>query len=154
MKIAFALPILSLLFVTMLIAQDAPSIKYGGNGSNDIVEMSNMKGKVPYMKCWKKPDIYIGTIVKHSYEEDEMTISSFILKLADDKRIAININQDQVDLLGHHSVSNVASVLSQGKKVKVWAYECTGGGSGTFVYVDRVQWQMPPSPSKKTKKTK
>lgn len=153
MRISISLLSLAFLFVTTLSAQDGPSIKYGGKGGDEVIDMWNMKGTVPYMECWKKPDVYVGTIVKRDYEEDEMTISSFILKRAGDKRIAININQDQIGLLGHYSVSNLASLLTQGKKVKVWSYECTGGGSGVFAYADRVQWVMPVTPKKNIKKT-
>ena len=130
--------VLLLLLVDSAHPQSA-NVKYGiGKNKKEVVEMSNMKGVVSDMECWHKPEVVIGVIMKRSYEEDEMTIASFILKSAGDKRKAININQEQI--AGRYSVSNLASLLTIGKKVKVWLYDCNGGGSGTFAYADRVKW--------------
>jgi len=136
--------LLSLFFSLTLLgtsfAQDAPSVKYRGTGQNrQVVEMSNMLGDIEYMECKRTAKLVTGKIVKRDYEEDEITIASFIVADARDKRHPINVNEAKVGLLGHYRNDIVSSLLAKGNRVQVWTHQCTGGGSGIFIYADRVK---------------
>ncbi len=127
-------------FVFGAAAQDAPSVKWAGSGQKShVVEITNMLGKVDGMKCHKTPDLIVGRIVKRDFDEDEMTLVSFVLADARDKRFAINLNEDQVGGLGHFRNTYISEILSKGNRVQVTMFTCSGGGSGTFGYADRVK---------------
>ncbi|CAN5835313.1 hypothetical protein BH20ACI4_BH20ACI4_27110 [soil metagenome] len=139
MKIYLAF-ILVVALVANAFAQDAPSVKYSGMGKNRrVIEMSNMLGEVEYMECKRVTRPVTGTIVKRNFEDDEITIASFILSDARDKRIPINVNDAQVGLLGRETSSIVSSLLSKENKIQVWTYQCSGGGSGFFTYAERIR---------------
>lgn len=125
---------------TCAVAQDIPTVKYAGSGKNRrVVEITNMLGEVPYMECGRKPDLVIGKIVKRDFEEDEVTVSSFVVADTRDKRIPINLNEDQVGILGHSRNEIISELLSKGNRVQVTRFTCSGGGSGIFFYAGRVK---------------
>lgn len=131
---------LSLVLTVGTLAQDAPSAKHSGVGKNRrVTEMSNMLGEVEYMECERSARLVTGKIVKRDYEEDEFTIASFIVADARDKRFPVNLNAATVGLLGHDRNGLISSLLTKGKRVQVWFHECSGGGSGTFFYANRIK---------------
>lgn len=128
--------------VANALAQEAPTVKYSSSGQNrSVIEISNMLGEVEYMECKRVARPITGTIVKRDFEDDEVTIASFILSDAKDRRIPININDAQVGLLGRETSGIVSSLLSKGNKIQVWTYQCSGGGSGIFTYAERIKVQ-------------
>lgn len=130
----------SLILAASAAAQDAPKVKYSGSGVNRrVVDMSDMLGEVPYMECTRVSSPVIGKIVKRDFDEDEVTVASIVLADARDKRHSININDSKVGLLGHSLNEIVPTFLSKGRRVQVWTYKCTGGGSGIFIYADRIK---------------
>lgn len=127
-------------FVVSALGQDIPNVKYAGSGQKRrVVEITNMLGDVPYMTCGKKPDLVIGKIVKRDFDEDEITVTSFVVADARDKRIPINLNEDQVGILGHHRNSIISELLGKGNRVQVTRFTCSGGGSGIFFYAERIK---------------
>lgn len=136
--------LISLIFSVALVmsvsAQDAPIVEYVGKRVNRrVVEISNMLGQVQYMECKRVVTPVIGKIVKRDFEEDEVTIASFIVADARDKRIPINLNDAQVGLLGHYTNTVISELLARGNRVQVWMHQCSGGGSGIFDYAERVK---------------
>ncbi len=103
-----------------------------------IIEMSNMFANPNGDTC-EKSDIYIGTILKRQFDEDEVFITVITLRDAKDNRHYINIDTEQISLLGRNAPSQLSSLLGKGKRVKVWTQECSGGGSGIFFYADKVR---------------
>jgi hypothetical protein len=143
MKLLLTLFLLA--FAIETVAQDAPNVKYAGSGQKRrVVEITNMFGQIPedfrheYGWC-KKTRLVIGKVVKRDFDEDEVTITSFILADARDKRIAINFNQDQVGLLGHGQNVIISELLSKGNRVQVQTFTCSGGGSGLFIYAANIK---------------
>lgn len=116
-----------------------PIVKYGGaQKAPRIIQVSNMLGDTDGFTC-KKSNIINGTIVKRDFEEDETMISSFVLKDAKDNRKSVNVDSMQIWLLGREAPRIVSSLLEKNAQVKVWTSECTGGGSGVFIYADKIQ---------------
>lgn len=136
--------LLSLIFIVSfgfsVAAQEAPTVKYAGSGKDRrVVDVSNMLGEVEYMKCKRVARPVIGKIVKRDFEDDEVTITGFIVADVRDKRIPINVNNVQVGLLGRYTNAIIPELLSKGNRVQVWMHQCSGGGSGIFNYAERVK---------------
>jgi len=134
------LPFVVLVLAATTFAQIAPTVRYTGTGKyRRVAEMSNLLGVVEYMKCRRVSTPVVGRIVKRDFEEDEVTISRFVLADGRDERVPININDAQVGILGHRRNEIVSSLLSKGSKVQVWTARCSGGGSGIFTYAARIK---------------
>lgn len=117
-----------------------PIVKYGGaKNASRIIEMSNMLGDADGMTCSKIRRPFVGTVVKRDFDEDETMMVNITLRDAKDERIPVNINGGQIWLLGRPAPKLLSSLLGKGRNVSVWAYECSGGGSGVFYYADRVK---------------
>lgn len=133
MKIFLGL-FLCLVFVWDISGQVLPQIKKNGNR---VIEVSNLLGSVEGMNC-KKSGTLTGSVIKRNFEDDEITLASFILRDKRDKRNPINLNNRQVALLGHYSNETVSTLLSMNARLKIFTFECSGGGSGVFTYADRI----------------
>ncbi len=129
--------VLLVLFAGEMVAQiGQPVLKRKGN---KVIEISNMLGTVEGFECLRESRPIIGTVLKRSYDEEETTMVSFVLRDAKDNRHFINLNDDQVGLLGRTTHTIISSLIAKGSRLQVWTYDCNGGGSGIFTYASRIK---------------
>ena len=140
MKIYLVTAFVITLAVSAVAQSGQPVVKYGGTKRTPrIIEMSNMFGGEESidMRCSRlRP--FVGTIVKRDFDEDEVMVTNITIRDTKDERVHLNVDSEQISLLGRTAPTIISSFLGKGKRVKVWAYTCSGGGSGNFLYVDRV----------------
>ncbi len=132
--------VLVITFAINVAAQNnQPTVAYGGTGqARRVIEMSNMLGEVDGVECLRSRS-YTGTIVRRTFDEEETMITGITLRDARDNRIHLNINESHIWGLGRTAPSILSSLLARGRRVRIWTYECSGGGSGVFIYADRVR---------------
>ena len=125
-------------FFTICFAQKSanPIVK---KKSSRVIEISNMLGYAGGMKCLKENKPIIGTIVKRWFEDDEVTLAGIIVRNAKDKRKSVNIDSDHMFLLGRTTPEILSDFLEKDKKVQIWYFDCSGGGSGVFSYANKIK---------------
>lgn len=116
-------------------SQNPPKIERLGG---QIVEVTNLMGKVPSMKC-ENPTLLRGTVAKKWFEKDDLTIAGFILKDAKDKETSILLNNEQVKLLGLFSVDTMSSLIKNGKRLQIWTYDCSDNPDSISIYANRIK---------------
>lgn len=126
--------ILLYVFSVFINAQAGPTYR---ERAGKIVSMSNLVGNEPGWTCKGSPS-RIGTIVKRDYLDDEITISGFVLKSANDERKQINIDTEHLRVWGRETNRMVSEMFSLNSKVRVNLTECSGGGSGVFLFVKQI----------------
>lgn len=134
------LPLL-LLFSAVTSGQEKHSeakVTYLNDSLSEVSEISNMTGDVK-MKCSLKTAPVDVEVAKRDFAEDEVTIIGLVLKDADDERYVVNVNADQLWILGRHQNRVMWDIFKKGNKLRVWINECSGGGSGLFLYLEKVK---------------
>ncbi len=77
---------------------------------------------------------YAGTVVKREFADNEVWLNGVVISDADDKRIFINIDEEQVAGLGSFMPRELSSLLTKGRRVKIWVYAC-----GRTLYAYRIK---------------
>lgn len=133
MRLSFLL-ILFILLSYSAFSQNPPKVE---RADGKIVEVTNLIGNVSGRKC-VEPSLNKGTVAKKWFEKDDLTIAGFIIKDAKEKEISLSLNNDQVKLLGPYSVDIMSSLIRNGKRLQIWAYECVNE-SDTVLFVSRIK---------------
>jgi hypothetical protein len=82
--------------------------------------------------CYKSS--FSGTIVKRNFDEDEITLSGFVLRESDDNRIYVNVDHEYLSNKGRFELSNLASTLTLNRRVKISVYGCGTAGALFWLY--------------------
>jgi hypothetical protein len=83
-----------------------------------------------------------GKILKVRYAEDEMTIVGFVIlrdypKGEGNNREYINIESDLKERLGRFPLSILDTLITEGRRVHVWGFNC--GTSGAIAFADKIK---------------
>ena len=116
-------------------SQNPPQIERNGD---KIAEITNLMGTIPNMKC-AEPSLIKGTVTKKWFEKDDLTIAGFTLSDAKGNGKSINLNNEQVKLLGEYSVDVMSSLIKNGKRLQIWTYNCAQGDSEIVIYASRIK---------------
>lgn len=135
MKIFPFILMVSIGFITNVIAQDENKPPIAIFGRSRLVELSNMAGDMS--DCAKAARPYTGTIVQRKFDDDEITLIGIIVRDSKDERTFLNIDSDQISQLNRAALSNLSSFLGKGKRIKAWAYMC--GVSGGVQFATRIK---------------
>jgi hypothetical protein len=73
---------------------------------------------------WAEKEVYVGSIIKRQFANNEMQLSGFVLKAADDTRTYINLDSDYIDGRAASASSDLSDFLTKGRHIKVWVYRC------------------------------
>jgi len=69
-----------------------------------------------------------GVIMKRNFDENEMTLIGVVVREKDDQRYFVNIDSEYVAGRGRWVPSELSSILSKGRRVKIWVYGCGAAG--------------------------
>ena len=61
-----------------------------------------------------------GVVVKRNFADDEMTLIGVVIREKDDRRYFVNIDSDYVAGKGHYVPFELSSILTKGRRVKIW----------------------------------
>ena len=118
--------IVLLIFSFSLSAQTKQKRKVSHSSRNTIL-FEVLKNLADEDVCGADADsseTYIGTVIKRDFAEDEMRLSGFVLRLADDNREYINLDFEHISGLASSASSDLRDWLIKGRKIKVSAYRC------------------------------
>jgi hypothetical protein len=138
-KLSFTFFLLTVFTVNVNAQNNRPPVaKYDATG---MIELSNMVMSKTVEGCYKSDSdsdyIYEGTIVKRNFADNEITLLSIVLSDSNDERSYINIDDEQIKLMGLADHASFSSFLGKGKRVKVWVYRC--GAAGRIIYADTIK---------------
>ena len=77
--------------------------------------------------CGAKADsseTYVGKVLKRNFAEDELRLNGFVLLVAGDKHIYINLDEEHISGLAASASSDLTDWLIKDRKLKVFVYHC------------------------------
>lgn len=69
-----------------------------------------------------------GVIVKREFDPNEITLIGVVVREKDDQRHFVNIDSEYVAGKGRFVPSELSSILTTGRRVKIWVYGCGAAG--------------------------
>lgn len=120
-------------------ASENPTPEYRGvgNGSH-LIGISKLYGDPGI--CGADHSPFVGTIVKKTFDSDEMTIRGFVLRLTNDERVFVNLTWDNLNSWNERQSKagqiNILELLKLGGQVRVTTFTC---GSGSIVFADSIR---------------
>ncbi len=78
-----------------------------------------------------------GVIVKRTFANDEITLIGVTVREANDERYYVNIDSEYLANKGRFVPREVSSVLTKGRRVKIWVYGC--GASGMMFHARTIR---------------
>ena len=93
-----------------------------------IVTMSDLASSDVCVDPTKHKIPVDGVIVSRKFDSDEMTLISVVVREKDDQRYFVNIDSEYVAGKGHFVSSELSSILTKGRSVKIWVYGCGAAG--------------------------
>jgi hypothetical protein len=134
---------LTLLFAVSVIAQTSKksTTKRGSTKKTtrtiEKATLSDLYDKDSEAYCLELPQPIIGTIVSRKFDDEELTLIGFTIREKTDERTFVNIDTEYVSGKGRFVPTELSSILSKGKRVKIRVYGC--GAAGALFYLDKVQ---------------
>ncbi len=99
-----------------------------------LIGISNLYGETS-VHCGIDLSPVVGTIVRRDFESDQMTVMGFVLRLANDERIFVNLSWDNLNDWNKQQskigLISIRELLTLGNYVRVTTVTC-GRGSITF----------------------
>ena len=126
MKNLFILTITILIFTISLPAQ-VKKQKATSHPAKDTILYEVLKNLADEDVCGTEADakeIYVGTVVKREFAEDEMRLSGFVLRMQKDERLFVNLDYEHISGLAASASSDLSDWLVKNRKIKVYVYRC------------------------------
>ncbi len=73
---------------------------------------------------WTEKEVYVGSIIKRQFDNNELTLNGFVLRAKDDTRTFINLDSDYIAGQAASATSDLSDFLTKGRHLKVWVYRC------------------------------
>ena len=130
MKLNFGI-VLILLFALNVAAQTSRKSvgKRGGvKKAIRVVEMSDLASPDVCVDPTKHSAPVEGVIVKRDFDADEITLTGVTVREANDERYFVNIDNEYVASKGRFVPRELSSILTKGRRVKIWVYGCGASG--------------------------
>lgn len=93
-----------------------------------VVTMSDLASKHVCVDPTKHTVPVDGVIVKRNFDDNEMTLIGVVVREKDDQRYFVNIDSEYVAGKGRWVPSELSSILTKGRRVKIWVYGCGAAG--------------------------
>jgi hypothetical protein len=139
MKFYFGIALI-LIFAVNLVAQTSKksvSKRGGAKKAIRVVEMSDLASQDVCVDPTKHSVPVDGVIVKRNFDADEITLIGVTVREANDERYFVNIDNEYVASKGRFVSSELSSILTKGRRVKIWVYGC--GASGMMFWARTVK---------------
>ncbi|MDQ3801377.1 MAG: hypothetical protein M3384_18295 [Acidobacteriota bacterium] len=139
MKIYFTIAVI-LLFALTVIAQTGK--KSGGKRVSakkvvPVAEMTDLASPDVCVDPTKHSAPVDGVIVKREFDADEIMLTGVTVREANDERYFVNIDTEYVASKGRFVPRELSSILTKGRRVKIWVYGC--GASGMMFWARAVK---------------
>lgn len=124
-KYVFAIVVI--LFFSVSLSAQVKQKRKPSHPSKDTILFEVLKNLADENVCGAKADsseTYIGTVIKRNFAEDELRLSGFVLLMAEDKRIYINLDEEHISGLAASASNDLSDWLIKGRKIKVSVYRC------------------------------
>ena len=118
--------VLILLFSFTVSAQTKQKRKLSHPSKNTIL-FEVLKNLADENVCGAKADsseTYVGKVLKRNFAEDELRLNGFVLLVAGDKHIYINLDEEHISGLAASASSDLTDWLIKDRKLKVFVYHC------------------------------
>lgn len=118
--------VLTVLFVFGTLSANAQSKASPAAASdNDRMAMSvDLAGEKPCGGPTDGTAVFVGTVVKRDFAEDEVTLAGVVLRDAKDRRTLVNIDSEHLKNSTSLLSEDLSDLLTVGKRVRIKADRC------------------------------